>query len=171
MHYLNTTDHDLKVHVTINGWTYQPTDTFMKAAAFVTFDTQIAIPKGIGSTFDTQPIQCNNTPVGVKFFAMSTHSHRRSVETMVYDGTTQVLDSTNWEHPTIKSYLTDAPAWNFYEFKNQLSYRCKYVNDLDQAVSTGDSADTDEMCMAVGYFFPADGGPVFCVNYLPHSSP
>jgi hypothetical protein len=164
MHYLNTTDHDLKVHVTINGWTYQPTDTFMKAAAFVTFYTGINIPAGVGQTYDTGKITCNNTPVGVNFFTMSTHAHRRSTETMVFDGSSMIDDSTNWEHPVIKSYLTDAPTWNYYKFKGQLSYECKYTNDLSTAVHTGDSAATDEMCMAVGYFFPADGGPVFCIN-------
>jgi len=164
MHYLNTTNTDLKVHVTINGWTYKPTDTYMKAAAFVTFYTGINIPAGIGQTYDTQQITCSNTPVGVKFFAMSTHSHRRSTETMVYDNGQQILDSTNWEHPVIKNFQTDAPTWNYYEFKGQLSYRCTYKNDLAKAVHTGDSADTDEMCMAVGYFFPADGGPVFCIQ-------
>jgi hypothetical protein len=161
MHYLNTTDHELKVHVTINGYTYKPTDTFMKAAAFVTFNTQIHIPGGVGMKATAQA-QCSNTPVGVNFFTMSTHSHRRSVHTYVYDGTTQIDDSTTWEHPTIESYLTK-PEWKFYKFKGQLSYRCDYVNDLAAAVNTGDSAATDEMCMAVGYFFPADQ-PVFCLN-------
>ena len=164
MHYLNTTDHDETVHVTINGWTFKPTDTFMKAAAFVTFDTQIHIPGGVGMLGDTGKVQCSNTPVGVNFFAMSTHAHRRSTETMVYDGTTMIDDSTDWEHPVIKNYQTDAPTWNFYQFKGQLSYQCKYRNDLAADVYTGDSAATDEMCMAVGYFFPASGGPVFCIN-------
>ena len=165
MHYLNTTDHELKVHVSINGWTYKPTDTFTKAAAFVTFNTQIQIPPKDGAmTVYPFKATCSNTPVGVNFFTMSTHSHRRSHETKVFDGSTQILDSTDWEHPTIKSYLTDTPTWNFYKFKGQLSYECDYINDLSQEVVTGDSADTNEMCMAVGYFYPADGGPVFCIN-------
>jgi hypothetical protein len=164
LHYINETDGPLTVHATINGWTYAATDTYMKAAAFVTYDTGINIPAGVGQTYDTGKVQCSNTPVGVQFFAMSTHSHRRSVETMVYDNGTQILDSTDWQHPTIKNFATDAPTWDFYSFKGQLSYECKYVNDLTTAVHTGDSAATNEMCMAVGYFFPADGGPVFCLN-------
>jgi hypothetical protein len=31
------------------------------------------------------------------------------------------------------------------------------------AVTEGQSAATDEMCMAVGYFFPATA-PKFCIN-------
>ena len=164
LHYINETDGDLTVHADINGWTYAPTDTYMKAAAFVTFDFGINIPAGVGQTYDTQQVKCTNTPVGVNFFAMSTHSHRRSVETMVFDNGVQIDDSTDWQHPTIKNFATDAPTWDFYQFKGQLSYECKYVNDLSVAVHTGDSAATNEMCMAVGYFFPADGGPVFCLN-------
>jgi hypothetical protein len=29
------------------------------------------------------------------------------------------------------------------------------VNDLDQLVTVGSSADVNEMCMAITYFFPA----------------
>ena len=162
MHYLNTSDQDLKVHVTINGWTFPAGTSFMKAQAFVSYNTQIDIPAGVGMKASATGT-CSNVPKGVNFFALSTHSHRRSVETKVFDGSNQILDSTDWQHPTIKSYLTDAPTWKFYQFQNSLTYTCNYVNDLNQEVVQGDSAATNEMCMAVGYFFPADQ-PVFCFN-------
>ena len=37
--------------------------------------------------------------------------------------------------------------------------------DRDAVVTTGASAETDEMCMAVGYFYPAQR-PAFCINSL-----
>ena len=37
-------------------------------------------------------------------------------------------------------------------------YECQYMNDLDQVVTAGPSADTNEMCMAITYYFPASAG-------------
>lgn len=162
MHYLNTTTEDIKVHVTINGWTFPQGAQFMQAEPFISFNTNISIPGGVGMKASASGT-CNNVPKGVNFYAMSTHSHRRSVHTYVYDGTNEIVDSTDWQHPTIKNYLTDAPTWKFYQFNGSLTYKCDYINDLNQPVSTGDSAATDEMCMAVGYFFPATQ-PVWCLN-------
>ena len=55
----------------------------------------------------------------------------------------------------------------FYTFTSgTLTYECTYTNNGDNANSTivsGPSAQTNEMCMGVGYFFPATG-PRFCLN-------
>ena len=40
----------------------------------------------------------------------------------------------------------------------KIHYACDYQNDLDQVVTTGSSAQTNEMCMAIMYYFPASAG-------------
>jgi len=57
-----------------------------------------------------------------------------------------------------------APA--FYAFTSgKLTYQCEYLNPNTYEIKTGDSAATDEMCMAVGYYFPAPTGQGhFCLN-------
>jgi hypothetical protein len=68
-----------------------------------------------------------------------------------------LVDTDDWEHPEVA-------LWDpSYEFSGNLDYRCEYFNTLNQPLTTGDSAETDEMCMAVGYFYPGDR-PVLCVN-------
>ena len=70
--------------------------------------------------------------------------------------------SNDWEHPGNAAF--DAPT--FYEFSSgKLTWECTYMNTGDNAgrtITAGQSARTDEMCMATGYYFPAIG-PRGCV--------
>jgi len=158
MHYLNASDDPIVAHVAINGETHEPGAEYIKAAPYVTYNTQISIDPGEpGSAGGSCQV-----PPNAKFFLMSTHSHRFSTRTEVKNGGEMVLESNNWEHP-------ESQAWEaepFYEFTSgRLDYRCEYFNGSEQVVETGDSALTDEMCMAVGYFFPATRS-IFCLNSL-----
>lgn len=155
MHYLNPTLEPLDVQVVVNAETFDVGATYTKASAFVTYNTEIAIPGGVGQAA-TAGGTCRVKP-GLSFFSLSTHAHRRAVATEVKDGDAVIFASDDWEHPGAK-------LWNEgYTFGDTLTYRCDYKNDSADAVRTGPSADTDEMCMAVGYFYPADR-PIFCIN-------
>jgi len=155
MHYLNATPSAIDAHVTVNAETYEEGESYMPAAPFITFHAAIHLePLAAGYAEDTCTV-----PPGMKFFTLSTHAHKRATHTEVRDGDTVVFSSDNWEHPGATDWR-DAP---YYEFSGDLSYRCDYQNDLNQDVNTGDSAATDEMCMAVGYMFPANN-PSYCIG-------
>ncbi len=63
-----------------------------------------------------------------------------------------VFESTDWEHPGAKNF--SAPT--FYTFaSNNLTYECTYNNPTNRTIRYGNNVTTDEMCMAIGYFFPA----------------
>jgi hypothetical protein len=155
MHYLNTGDEPITVHVTLNAETYAATETYTKAAAFVTFNTLIDLPpNGTGAASGTCPV-----PDDVSFFALSTHAHKQAVMTRVHDGEDLVFESDDWEHPAGRTW--EAP---FYRFTSgSLTYGCDYVNPTDRTIRTGPSAETDEMCMAIGYVCPATGSKM-CIN-------
>ncbi len=165
MHYLNTGDQPIEANVTIDAEAYAAGETFTPAAAFVTYNTNINIPAG-----GTGMAQGSCTiPAGTKFFTMSTHAHKRATLTRVTDGNTMVFESTNWEHPGGRTW----DAAPFYAFSNQLTYRCEYDNRTGPTsgmpVGEGDSAATDEMCMAVGYYFiegATSARSRFCLNSL-----
>jgi hypothetical protein len=38
---------------------------------------------------------------------------------------------------------------------DSFTYSCSYVNTDNFVVNVGDTAATNEMCMAIGYYFPA----------------
>ncbi len=159
MHYLNVGEQPIIVHVTLNAEALPAAAPFTKTAAYTTYNAGIQIPAMTSSYTETRTCP---TPVGSKFWLMSTHAHKQAVKTTVKNGavasTNIAFDSTDWEHPGAQKWMT-AP---FYSFdSNQLTFSCTYNNPTNRIISSGDSAVTDEMCMASGYYFPATE-PFFC---------
>lgn len=155
MHYLNASETPITVHVTLNGETYDEEEAYTPAAAFVTYNTTISVPP---NDVDSVSGSCS-VPAGAQFFAVSTHAHKQAILTRVSDGAAVVFESDDWEHPIGQTW--ESPFYTFSS--NALTYQCDYVNPTDATINTGPSAETDEMCMAVGYFFPAESAK-FCVN-------
>jgi hypothetical protein len=158
MHYNNRSDQVIKAHVEVSAYALAEGTAYTKTAAFVTYNDKINIP--IGAVGDVETMSCN-VPAANKFWLMTTHAHKRAVHTSVKDGATVVFESNDWEHPGAKQL---AP---FYQFSSgKLTYECTYNNTSSRVIMAGPSAQTDEMCMASGYFFPATR-PVFCYNNIP----
>jgi hypothetical protein len=162
MHYNNRSDQQIKAHVVVTGDALPDGAAYTKTAAYVTFNGNISIPPMTAPTpGDLESMSANVTSTS-KFWLMTTHAHKHAIHTDVRDGTTtgaMVVESTDWEHPTVQRW--EAPFYSFGTGK--LTYECTYYNPTVNTIRTGDSAQTDEMCMASGYFFPASK-PVFCYN-------
>ena len=98
---------------------------------------------------------------------MSTHAHKQAVHTEVRDGmptsTDIVFQSDDWEHPGVKTWM-DTPFFTFASGK--ITYECTYDNPNSYEIHTGDSAATDEMCMASGYVFPATKATICYNNFV-----
>lgn len=166
MHYLNATDEPIQAHVTLNAVAHEAGVAYTKTAPYITYNAQISIPPN--AMGDVERMTCA-VPAGVKFWSMSTHSHKQSVATSVKDGqpnsSALAFESTDWEHPGSETWM-QAPFFTFAT--NQLTYECRYNNigsNSGSTVSSGPSAETDEMCMATGYYFPATK-PLICLNNL-----
>jgi hypothetical protein len=155
MHYINQTEAPITADVHVDLTAFPATTHYHEAHAYVTFNDQIDIaPGATGSVSGT----CDVDP-DVKFVALTTHSHRYTTSAEVLDGTAQVLETLDWEHATVNRYAD--PYLQFASGK--LTYRCSYHNTTDQPLTTGESALTNEMCMAVGLFFPASRDH-YCLN-------
>lgn len=163
MHYLNATDSVLHAHVELNAHAYPEGMHVTQAGPFVTFNRRIDLKPATpaGPTPGMVNGQCNVSP-DEKFYVMTTHTHKQGVHTFVKDGDRTLFDSKNWEHPGTATW--EGPA--FYQFTSgKLMYQCEYLNPNNYEIMTGDSAKDAEMCMAIGYFFPAPAGiGHFCLN-------
>jgi hypothetical protein len=90
---------------------------------------------------------------------MLTHTHRRgllaTITRVLANGQMgeELVRSPDWEIPQEKKYLTD-PYLTFMPGE-KFHYQCQYMNDLSQVVTAGPSAQTNEMCMAITYYFPS----------------
>jgi hypothetical protein len=149
MHYLNASDSPMRVHVELNASAYDEGVAVRGAAPYITYHTGI----NLGSTQGSRTSVTGNCNVSstMKFFTMSTHVHKQGVHTSVKDASAMVFESTDWEHPGDRNWA--APFFSFTSGK--LTYQCDYLNasGSPQPIRTGPSAATNEMCMAIGYFF------------------
>jgi hypothetical protein len=156
MHYINTTDKTLHVQVALNVITAK--GSFEKAAPLVSYNTSIRLP-----AHGMQTVGGDCTPgAGAKFFYMLTHTHRRgllaTITRVMANGQMgdEIIKSTNWDVPEDKSWVD--PPYLTFATGEKFHYSCQYMNDLDQVVTAGPSANTNEMCMAITYYFPASAG-------------
>lgn len=159
LHYLNASSKPLTVRAAVNA--EYVSGSYQRAGAFITFNTNIAIP---AQGTQTVSGRCK-LPAGGKFFSLSTHSHRytTSADVSLWQGgkMMQELVSTNdWEHPTIRRW---EDPFLTAQAGQELQYSCAYKNTTDQVIKVGESASEDEMCMAIGYYFPATKN-TFCLN-------
>lgn len=151
MHYLNQTDAPVTAHVDLEAYALAESAQYTPTAPYVTYNFDISIAPGqIGAKATaTCP-----APPG-KFWQMSTHAHKQAVLTEVKDGDSPMFESKEWEHPG-RALWDTAP---FYTSQSgTVSWTCTYNNIGDNKNNTvvqGQSAATNEMCMAVGYYFPA----------------
>ena len=88
---------------------------------------------------------------------MSTHSHKQTVAADVKDGSATIFHATDWEHPGSQQW----PASPFYKFgAASMTWACTYDNTGSNAATTvvaGQSAQTNEMCIFNGQFYPIQG--------------
>jgi hypothetical protein len=160
VHYLNATDNVIQAHVQLDAFAHDEGIQVTPAGPFVTYNDQINIGPGTPA-LPTQGMvrgTCDFRTIGggpLKFYNISTHTHKQGVHTFVSDGATTVFDSTSWDHPGIRTWNA-APFFSFST--GALTYQCEYLNPNNRTITAGNSAATDEMCMVVGYYFPAPGG-------------
>jgi hypothetical protein len=151
MHYLNATTGTLTAHVDLKAYALAAGTSYTETDAYVTYNNDIKIPPNA-----TNFVVTASCPVpALKFWTMSTHSHKQSVATQVMDGSSMIFSSKDWQHPGAQNW--NAPT--FYTFSQpMLTWSCTYDNTGSNAGTTvvaGPSALTNEMCMATGYYFPA----------------
>jgi len=149
-----------------------------QAGTMVSFNSQINIPGATAAGPGMQTVSGTCTaPAGAKFFTMSTHTHKHATAAWVeyvHGGTTTEIvhtgatstypadqepgSGTDWEHPGVG--LWTAPNFLTVSSGDSFKYHCSYTNTASTSVTVGETAASNEMCMAIGYYFPA--GSAFC---------
>lgn len=128
---------------------------FTPTASYSTFNMDIEIMPMSTQTF-TYTCQA---PADVRFWWLSTRTHHYANSASISDATVQLVQSTNWEHPQVLE-----PAMPGYQFSGSgLTYSCTYTNNTNMTISAGQSESDNEVCIAVGFFYPASR-PSICLN-------
>jgi hypothetical protein len=173
MHFINPGTDVLYPKVKLNILLAQ--NVQYQSSPMVSFNTQIAVPPATADgTPGTQTVSGKCTvPAGSQFFTMSTHTHKHATAAVIQyvsaDGTSQEVvhtglassypavqapnTGTDWEHPGVAEW--NAPNFLTVQQGDSFNYSCTYENTSSTTITVGETAASNEMCMAVGYFFPA----------------
>lgn len=154
IHVVNPADQSISAHVELAGYAHPAGTTATLAAPYVTYNAHIDLPAATPATPTTDTVfgDCTVDPAA-KFFSISIHTFKQGIHTFVKDKDTMVFDNVNWQNPRPASWDTTP----FFSFASQkISYQCEYANPNGYSISTGDRAARDEMCVTVGYYFPAE---------------
>ncbi|HEV7731578.1 MAG TPA: hypothetical protein VGR62_05415 [Candidatus Binatia bacterium] len=130
---------------------------YTRTDSFTAYQASIVVPPYTNG--DVESRTCN-VPADAKFWWLSTHTHRHATGAGVYDGPDVVLSQTDWANPSVL-YRQAPPYQTFHS--NTLHWSCAYDNPHGYTIRTGDSQQSDEQCVTMGYFFPATK-PLLCYD-------
>ncbi len=159
------------------------TNVTQEASTMISFNTSIDIPPANANGPGVQTVKGTcHAPVGANFFMMSTHTHKHATAAIInyihngettevvhtgplaagasYPADQEVGSGVDWEHPGIGSW-TSAPYLTV-QSGDSFTYSCAYSNTSSTAVTVGETAASNEMCMAVTYWFPKSLGTASC---------
>jgi hypothetical protein len=171
MHFINPGSTTLTPQIKVNLLYAQ--NVKYQAGTMVSFNTSIDIPAATASGPGMQTVSGTcSAPTGANFFTMSTHTHKHATAAWidyVHNGVTTEIVHTgtettypadqepgsgvDWEHPGVG--LWTAPNFLTVQAGDTFTYHCAYTNTQSNAVTVGETAANNEMCMAIGYYYPA----------------
>jgi hypothetical protein len=156
MHFINPGSTPVSPQVKMNVLYAQ--NVQYKAAAMTSFNAQINVPPATAAGPGTQTVQGTCTaPVGSNFFIVTSHTHKHATlaeVNYVSGGQTQnLVHTTDWEHPDARMW--PGPKFLTIGSGDSFTYDCSYSNTGTSAVTVGETAASNEMCMAISYYFPA----------------
>lgn len=151
-HYLNTTDSDLDAQVDVAMY-FADNPVATRAGTLFYYNWSILLPPAPGQASAT--MRCV-IPETIHLQYASSHMHRRGIEFRSHlEGGSLTepvpLHQTNdWASPIADVY---SPAVQV-QAGQIIQFTCDYRNDLSRSVTEGESAETDEMCMFIGSYWP-----------------
>ncbi len=157
MHFANLGTSSLQPQVKVNF--LRARNLQYTAGEMVSFNTQIDVPAASGGdAWRTQTVQGTcSVPAGANFFAFGaiTNSHATTADVNFASGgvTTNIVHTTDWQNPDVGVWLA-SPFFATYD-GDAFTYSCSYSNPGTQPVTVGETAQSNEKCLSVGYYFPA----------------
>lgn len=155
-HYLNVSQEPLDPEVAINLWTVPSEQVEMEGDILFLYNPFIKVQaSGTGRARWRCPVN-----VDITLGSVQSHMHRRGVgfEARVA-GQALFYENTDWDNVPVKQFeggLTIPKG-------SQLDYYCDYANSEARDVYQGPRT-TDEMCMLVGPYWPADPATSNCID-------
>ncbi len=155
-HYLNATDGDLEPIAAINLWTRPAAEVTTEGDLLFLYNPFIKVPaSGTGRARWRCPVHQDITIANVQ-----SHMHRRGVGySAAVTGAAAFYENDRWEGVPVKRFEGGMTV----SAGSTLDYACDYENREARDVYQGPRT-TDEMCMLIGSYYPADPRTSNCTD-------
>jgi hypothetical protein len=154
-HYLNVTTRPIEARVKVTLYTKDTGEHQLAASLFFNNLSVSVPPQSSGSAERTCTL-----PQDVELLNVIHHMHRFGTHFVaeLSDGTV-LHESDDWSEPEETRF--DPPL--HLPAGTAITFRCEYSNDTDNALTFGESALSNEMCIFAGQFYPAPNGGITCM--------
>lgn len=152
-HYLNTSQKPVEAVITVQFKVASAGTMQHHAGALFFLNPSIYVaPFQTGGAKDTCTL-----PQDIQLIDVVSHMHSfgTKFDAKTSDGK-NVYATTNWDDPEPTVFSPPLALGQ----GTQISYECSYKNTLSQPLTFGESAQTNEMCILSGTYFPAPNGAV-----------
>jgi hypothetical protein len=155
LHVLNASANALPVTVTIDLQGIPASQARREAGIYFFYNPFIAIPPNASSHAE---MSCPVTSA-VTLTTQQTHMHKwglggvANLEDSSGKVLKQLYTSDTWSDPAVTAWTTPPMT---LQAGQQIEYECNYQNDGDTTIIQGLSAQTNEMCVLVGAYYPRD---------------
>jgi hypothetical protein len=153
-HYVNITDKPIRASVTLTLTKVDPASVTRWVAQMHFNRIALSIPPGSGQQVTTScTIPANFGPIGL--LSAVSHMHKHGVH---FSATTSsglpLLETSEWDEAPPMDY----PQPVMLNPGDAISWTCTYDNDTQAALTYGDSALKNEMCIYIARFFSSPSG-------------
>jgi hypothetical protein len=147
-HYLNATDGDLHPVAAINLWSRPAADVTMRGDLLFLYTPLIKVhANGTGRARWRCPVHQDITIANVQ-----SHMHRRGMGySAAVGGQAAFYENARWESVPVQRFEGGMSV----TAGSTLDYACDYESNEDHDIYQG-ARTTDEMCMLIGSYYPAD---------------
>jgi hypothetical protein len=165
VHYLNTSSMPVTPKVTITIYPAKPGTVTTHVGTIFLNNQTIYVPAGTPET-KLLAVSNSNVPISDESYTIFTnwsHMHQYSTDFQASTGGNVFYDEKQWSEPpliTAGTGMNQSPLLPKQMTAGAtVTWTCMYYNPTSQPMTFGDSAMTNDMCIYLGQYYPADGTP------------
>jgi hypothetical protein len=171
VHYLNASSQSVTPKVSIVIYPAKPGTVTTRVGSLFLNNSAISVP---ANTSEASPMTVTGTDVPIKdqaytIFTNWSHMHQYAIDFQTSANGKAFYDEKQWAEPPLTTPGTGAHQSPLLPLSvkagTQISWTCTYYNPTSAVMNFGDSAQTDDMCIYIGQYYPADGTPSTNPNY------
>jgi hypothetical protein len=158
-HYVNTTSQDLSPTVVVKLRRVAADAKYQRAGLFTMTTLNVDVQPYQSKTI---PVDCT-APADMSILSVTSHMHRHGVAFRSDVAGQSLYTSSTWDDPPRQFF---DPARQI-KMGDKIHFECDFVNRTASALTFGESASTNEMCVLLGQFYPYDAQGQVALNCTP----